>query len=186
MKCEVLFIQGAGTETIAQEEPMVHALHQQLGPDFHIRHPVMPDADEPAYALWKGAIEKEIGAVAGPLILLGHSLGGSVLLKYFSETPVSENIAGLILFGMPFWGAAGWKYKEFELEEDKLQGLQALKGVYIYHSRSDEEVPLEHLDNYIHLLPAAQTRVLTEIDHSYKGAVNTIVEDINELVEAIR
>lgn len=185
MKCHILFIQGAGTETIALEEPMVHALHQQLGSEFHIRHPGMPEADAPAYGLWKAAIEKEIGAVTGPLILLGHSLGGSVLLKYFSEVPVPENVLGLILFGMPFWGAAGWKYKEFELDEEKLHGLKVLKGIYIYHSRSDEEVPFEHLDHYLRILPAAQSRVLTAIDHSYKGAVNIIVKDINELAEGI-
>ncbi len=185
MKCEIIFIQGAGTETVAMEEPMVGALHEQLGADFHIRHPPMPEADAPDYSLWKEKIEREINAATGPVIFLGHSLGGSILLKYFTEMPIPEQVIGLILFGMPFWGAAHWKYPDFELDPDKAGRLKMLKGIYLYHSEADEEVPFAHLELYRQLLPEAQSRAFSSLDHSYSGAVEDMAGDIAELRKGI-
>nr|WP_235788441.1 alpha/beta hydrolase [Salipaludibacillus sp. CUR1] len=45
----------------------------------------MPNPENPEYILWKKQLEKELDKLNGDVILVGHSLGGSVLLKYLSE-----------------------------------------------------------------------------------------------------
>jgi hypothetical protein len=47
-------------------------------------------------------------------ILIGHSLGGSFLLKYVSEEKIGKTIAGIFLIATPYWGGAGWQYEGYE------------------------------------------------------------------------
>lgn len=181
MKYEVLFIQGAGEETVAMEEPVVNLLHKSLGPDYHIRHPLMPEAGNPRYEAWKESIKAELAAAKVPVILLGHSLGGSVLLKMFAHEPVPANVPGLVLMGMPFWGAEDWKLDEFAISEAGFKKLSSLSPVYLYHSRDDEQVPFTHLEMYQEVLPLATVRIFSDTDHSYSDAVAQLSADIKAL-----
>jgi predicted alpha/beta hydrolase family esterase len=183
MKYEVLFIQGAGEETIAIEEPIVNMLHKSLGPDFRIRHPKMPDAGNPRYNEWKECIRQEIKAAAMPVILLGHALGGSILLKLFSQEPVPENVSGIILFGVPFWGAEDWKFEEFEIDEQSCSRLRKVQHICLLHSRDDEQIPYAHLEMYQRALPDVRVKTLSGIDHSYSGAVVEIKDAIMAFVD---
>lgn len=183
MRHEVLFIQGAGEETIAAEEPIVNMLHKNLGQDFHIRHPRMPDAGNPKYLSWKENIKQEIASAASSVILLGHSLGGSILLKLFSEEPVPENVLGMILFGVPFWGTEDWKFEEFEIDERSFKQLRTVRNIYLYHSRDDEEIPFSHLERYRRALPGAKIKILSGTDHTYSAAVEELANDIRLLAD---
>jgi hypothetical protein len=42
----------------------------------------MPNESDPDYEPWKGQIKKELAALEGKVMLIGHSLGSSFLLKY--------------------------------------------------------------------------------------------------------
>jgi predicted alpha/beta hydrolase family esterase len=65
----------------------------------------MPDPQNPRYAGWKVALGQELSALEGrPSILVGHSLGGSVLLKYLSEEGCPQGTTGLFVAAAPFWG----------------------------------------------------------------------------------
>ena len=74
----------------------------------------MPDEDEPEYAPWARHIDQELSTLEGPLILIGHSLGASILLKCLAETVLTPPIAGIFLIAAPFWGGAGWRYDGYE------------------------------------------------------------------------
>lgn len=181
MKYDILFIQGAGVEAIAEEEPLVQQLQQRLGDDFKLHHPPMPDGDNPQYASWKHFIAEEIKKFPH-VILIGHSFGGSVLLKHFAEDGVPDNYLGSILMGVPFWGEPDWEYEEFELRDDAGEKLSAVKNIFIYHSEDDQEVPFSHLTAYKKLLPGAVAREMKEIDHSYEGALDYFERDIRAMV----
>src|SRR3712207_5812170 len=104
----------------------------------------MPDADNPAYAAWKGRIARELAAPDGEVILVGHSLGGSLLLKYLSEENPERPVAGLFLIAAPHWGAEGWEVGEYALQDDFASKLPGELPVFLYHSRDDEVVPFAH------------------------------------------
>jgi predicted alpha/beta hydrolase family esterase len=82
------------------------------------------------------------------LILVGHSLGASVLLKYLSEEKPQAPLIGLFLLAAPYWGAPDWQVDEFTLKDKFVAWLPKDLPIYFYHNRDDEIVPLEHLACY--------------------------------------
>jgi uncharacterized protein len=75
------------------------------------------------------------------VILVGHSLGGSVLLKYLSEEKI-QLVAGLFLIAAPYWGAKHWQASEYRLQEDFTSNLLKELPISFYYSRDDDVVPL--------------------------------------------
>jgi uncharacterized protein len=63
----------------------------------------VPDEDRPVYEAWRERIAKELDAPEGEVIPLGHSLGGSILLKYLCEEEVEKPVVGLFLVATPYW-----------------------------------------------------------------------------------
>src|SRR5262245_42328900 len=82
----VLVIHGAGEPRRRKGklywEPL---LASGLGSGYRVRAPRMPRPDEPHYWAWARRIDQLIAKTKSP-ILVGHSFGASVLLKYLSET----------------------------------------------------------------------------------------------------
>jgi predicted alpha/beta hydrolase family esterase len=117
------------------------------------------ERESPEYADWKAQIASELAALEGEVILVGHSVGASVLLKYLSEVRVETPVAGLFLLAAPFWGADDfWKWDEVQLPQDIAAKLASISRIYFYHSRDDEIVPFAHLALYAARLPQATIR----------------------------
>ena len=181
MSYEILFIQGAGNLTTAQEQVIVDALRANLGDAFTITFPSIPDADEPTYRAWDDVLTTQLNNLSGKVILIGHSLGASVILKHFSMVPVPDKITGIILLGTPYWKNQDWDVSEYVIGDEFVANLRQLKHVYFYYSLDDEVIPYTHLESYQQLLPQANWRILSGVDHSYHGAITDVIKDIQEL-----
>ncbi len=118
MRRQVLFIHGGGEGAHEEDRKLAASLQDALGAAYDVRCPKMPDEDRPVYEAWKERIAKELDAPEGEMILVGHSLGGSILLKYLSEEEVEKPIAGLFLVATPYWGVEHWEVGEYALRED--------------------------------------------------------------------
>lgn len=182
MSYEILFIQGAGNVTREQEQVIVDALRINLGAAFTIIYPRMPDADYPTYMAWNDVLTTHLKNLSGKVILLGHSLGASIILKHFSSAPVPNKIIGMILFGPPYWKHQHWDVSEYVIEDKFIANLSKLKNIYFYYSLDDEVIPYTHLESYQQLLPQANWRIISGVDHSYHGAITDMIKDIQELV----
>ena len=91
-------------------------LGKSFGSDYEVIAPEMPDAaTDPHYVPWRNQIELELQRIEDPAVIVGHSFGGSVLLKYLTEGPPPRSIAGIFLVAVPFWGPEGWPYDEYAL-----------------------------------------------------------------------
>lgn len=185
MTYQILFIQGAGELTTEQEQVIVDALSSQLGGDFNILLPPIKDADAPTYQAWEDALTANLKKLSGKVILLGHSLGASVILKYFSMEPVPEKVIGMILFGVPYWKDQNWDVSEYVIADQFVDRLSKLDNVYFYHSTDDEVIPAHHFKTYQKMLPQAHWRVLSGMDHTYHGAVLFMVEDIHDMIDTL-
>jgi hypothetical protein len=102
--------------------------------------------------------------VKAPRILVGHSFGASVLLKYLSEAVRRPALAGLFLVATPFWGP---DFPEFALAPDFGVRLRDVSPLYLFHSRDDPEIPFEHLERYSRVLPHAIVRALDGRGHDF-------------------
>jgi uncharacterized protein len=177
---QVLFVHGAGGEAFEEDEALVRSLREALGPDFGVVYPEMPDADDPEFGKWSARISHELSALDGRVILVGHSLGASILLKYLSEERMEKPISGMFLIATPYWGTADWE-AEFKLREDFPAALPEDVPIFLYHSRDDEVVPFAHLALYASELPQAIVRKVDGRGHQFGDDLSEVAEDIARL-----
>jgi glyoxylase I family protein len=160
----ILVVHGAGEPRRRRGkvywEPL---LGDALGPGYLVKAPRMPRPDAPVYRPWARRIAGLIAGTGKP-ILVGHSFGASVLLKYLSEAIRRPVLAGLFLIATPFWGP---DFPEFALWPDFGERLRDLSPIYLYHSRDDPEVPFEHLERYSRVLSHAIVRVFDGRGHEF-------------------
>lgn len=106
----LLFIQGGGSEEdYAADKKLVDSLQQNLGEAYSLHYPSLPNESVPDFGRIK-QIGNEISLIGGEVILVGHSLGASMLLKYVSENEMRKKPIALFLISTPFWsGDEDWK-----------------------------------------------------------------------------
>src|SRR5512147_1879098 len=104
MKKQVLFIQGGGEGAYREDKELVKSLRDALGSEYNVLYPKMPEEENSGYEAWKEQISKELDALNDELILVAHSVGSSILLKYLTEENVEKSILGLFLIAAPYWG----------------------------------------------------------------------------------
>ena len=86
MPKQVLFVQGGGEGTHDEwDNKLVASLERELGSDYEIRYPRMPDEGSPQYGSWKVALQTEFGKLRDGAILIGHSIGGTILIAALAE-----------------------------------------------------------------------------------------------------
>ena len=77
-------------------------LTRDLGVDFEVITPKMPNSLNAKYIEWKIWFEKLIPFLEKEAVLVGHSLGGTFLAKYLSENKFPKKIPGTFLVAAPF------------------------------------------------------------------------------------
>jgi uncharacterized protein len=181
MNKQVLFIQGGGSEEdYIADKKLVNSLRRALGEGFEVHYPLLPTESAPDFGRVK-QIAGHIASIKAELILVGHSLGASMLLKYLSETGTQQYIKGLILLETPFWsGEEDWK-QGLKLAPNFAEKIPDGIPLYFYHSKDDKEVPFDHLQLYARALPQATIRVITSGGHQLNDDLSLVAEDIKAL-----
>ena len=174
----ILFIHGAGRGAHEIDNKLAESLQQALGTEYQVNNPQMPSEGAPAYPLWRDEITRQLSTYPDNLILVGHSLGGSVLLKYLSEEPVHNTLGGLFVAAAPFWGAPDWDVDEYKLSSDFASRLPEGLPIYLYHSRDDEVVTFSHLALYAQKLPQATIREVDKGGHQFNDDLSIVARDI--------
>ena len=100
-----------------------------------------------------------------------------MLLKYLAEGTYQRPIAGLFLVSVPYWGKQDWEL-EYAVPDDFASHLPSIRQLFLYHSRSDEEVPFSSLRRYQEKLPQATARVLDGKEHSFIEGLPLLAQDI--------
>jgi uncharacterized protein len=181
MRKRVLFIHGGGEGAYEEDRQLAASLQDVLGAAYDVRCPKMPHEDLPVYQAWKGRIAKELDALEGEVVLVGHSLGGSILLKYLSEEEVEKPVAGLFLVAVPYWGVEDWEVGEYALREDFASKILREMMVFLFHSRDDEVVPFTHAALYAEKLPRATVREFDGRGHQFDNDLSEVARDIGRL-----
>ena len=180
MSKHVLFIQGGGEEDYAADAKLVASLQKILGEAYVVHYPRLPDESEPDFGR-KQQISEEISLIKGEIILAGHSLGASMLLKYLSEGQVRHEIAGVFLISTPFWqGDEDWK-QGLKLHKDFASKLPKNVPFFLYHTKDDDVVPFENLALYAQYMPQATVRAIDGGGHQVNNDLSVVAKDINSL-----
>ncbi len=181
MKKQVLFIHGGGEGAHQEDKKLAASLQDVLGAAYDVLCPKMPNEDSPEYEAWKVQIAQELTALDGEVILVGHSLGASILLKYLSEAKVEKPVAGIFLVAPPYWGTEDWEVSEYALQKDFASKLPERLPVFFYHSRDDEWVPFAHLALYTEKFPRATVHEFDGRGHQFDDDLSEVARDIERL-----
>ena len=139
-------------------------------------------ATEPHYEPWRDRLASELEALGSGTIVFGHSLGGSVALKYCAERGFDERVAGLVSAATPLWGTEEDWELEWALPEGWPDQGPALPPTFLFHSRDDTEIPFAHLDLYAKRLPEAGVHPLDGCGLLYdRGDLSPIVSAVRSL-----
>lgn len=180
MTKQILFIHGGGGEGAYEEDGiLVASLRNALASAYKVHYPKMPLEESAGYADWKAQIAIELSALDSEVILVAHSVGGSILLKYLTEEQVENPIAGLFLLAAPYFGGdENWNYPEMNLPQNFAAKLPSISRIFLYHSRDDEVVPFAHLALYAAKLPQAIVRIFDSRGHQFGNDLTEVTEDI--------
>lgn len=181
MKKQVLFIQGAGEGAYEEDAKLAASLQDALGTGYHVIYPKMPDESSPEDEAWITRISQELTLLDGKVILVGHSAGGAVLLKYLLKERVAKPIAGIFLIAMPYWSPEDEKDEEYTLHEGFASQLPKGVPIFLYHSRDDEWVPFAHLARYAEKIPQATIRKFDGRGHQFDDDLSEVAADIASL-----
>lgn len=180
MMKQVLFIQGAGEGAYEEDAKLAASLQEALGTEYHVIYPKMPDEENPEDEAWMTQIAEELASLTGDVILVGHSAGGGVLLKYLLKKDIHKPISGIFLISIPYWGPED-EQREYTLHAGFASRLPNGVPIFLYHSRDDEWVPFAHLGIYAEKIPQAVVREFDGRGHQFKNDLSEIAMDIKSL-----
>jgi len=182
MKKQILFIQGGGAGTHDEwDNKLVDSLRRELGPGYDVRYPRMPNEADPSYTLWKAALAEEIAGLDDGAVLMGHSVGGTILINALAEAPPNRKLAGVFLIAAPFVGAGGWPSDDIEPTADLGARLPPRTPVHLYHGSEDDTAPFAHLDLYERAIPDAIAHRLPGRDHQLNNNLAEVAAGVRAL-----
>ena len=130
MTTQVLFIQGGGENVHDKwDNRIVDSLERELGRDYAVRYPRMPHEAEPAYAAWKAALKRQFDRLDDGAILIGHSIGGTILIRTLADEPPRRTCAG----------------RGHRTTLDLGARLSPRTPIYLYHGSKDDTAPVAHV-----------------------------------------
>jgi predicted alpha/beta hydrolase family esterase len=177
---QILFIQGGGAGAHDEwDDKLVESLRRELGGEYEVRYPRMPDEGDPSYARWSTAIRREMTGLDGGAVVAAHSVGAAILINALAEQPLGNGLGVIVLIAAPFVGEGGWPSEEFKLTSDLGAKLPPGARVHVFHGLRDETVPPSHASLYALAIPQAHVHQLPGRDHQLNN-------DLSEVAEAIR
>ena len=169
-------------EWIQSRKDWKNELQQELGHDFTVYTPQMPNKQNAQYSEWKILFEKIVNLLDENFILIGYSLGSIFLVKYLSENTVNKKIKKTFLLGTPF-DNVGMDHEPLLsfLRIGDLKKLEDQAGeLFFYHSEDDFAVPFDHLEKYRKELPNANYQKFKDRNHFLQESIPELTSDIKK------
>jgi len=179
---QVLFVQGGGAGTHDEwDDKLVDSLRHELGNGFELRYPRMPDEGDPRASTWVPVIRQEIASLDVGAVLVGHSVGATILVHALADHTPARPLAAIVLLAAPFVGTGGWPGDEFELSDDLGDRLPRGVPVHLVYGSADDTVPPAHAELYARAIPQAQLHLLPGRDHQLGNDLGVVAEMIRAL-----
>lgn len=183
MSKHVIFFQGgAGQEDHDADAKLVASLKVALGSAWSVHYPLLPEGEAPDFGRRK-QIHREISESEDEVVLVGHSLGASMLLAYLSENKAGKKIAGIFLISTPFWSGDEEWVEAFKLQPDFAERLDRETPLFFYHCHDDEVVPFAQLAIYKQKLPWASFHEIPAGGHQLNNDLTMVADDIRSMYQ---
>ncbi len=179
---QVLFVQGGGQDVHEHwDDKLVDSLRRTLGPGYEVRYPMMPNEADPRFATWQRALETEFAALENGAVVVGHSVGGTILINALADRAPKVALGAIVLIAAPFIGEGGWTSDDIKPRSDLAARLPRGVPIFVYHGDEDEIAPPVHAELYATAIPTAYVRRLAGRDHQLNDDLSEVGSDIREL-----
>lgn len=158
-------------------------LAEDLGENYEVFMPAMPNKQNAKYEEWKIWFERHFEHLRNNVVLIGCSLGSMFLAKYLGENELPVKIKALYLMATPVRDDEDFEDKEsgdFRFYLREVSSLtRKVDKVFILHSKDDFLVPYSHGVMLHKGLPGSELITFTDKNHF-------LVEELPELIEHIK
>jgi uncharacterized protein len=143
--------------------------------------PQLPDAENPNEQAWNEALLEEVRTVDDETIVVGHSLGGAMALRFLEAVEARSTPRACLLISTP-WMIRSEKFRGFFLSELDFEVLMwKVSRFAVLHSKEDDVIPFDHAQKYEKVLHAKLYE--TEGAGHFKGeSYPIILKAIDDLV----
>ncbi len=141
------------------------SLSKNLGNDFDVLVPPMPNNKNAKYNEWEIWFSKIAELLDDRVVLVGHSLGGIFLAKYLSENDFPKNIIATFLIAAPYDEFTGGTLEDFNFTTNLKRFNEQGGNIFLYFSKDDYCVPFSELEKYKTELPNAKEVVFSDKQH---------------------
>ncbi|MFA9262734.1 MAG: alpha/beta fold hydrolase [Undibacterium sp.] len=160
------------------------SLSSSLGDHFSVYAPSMPNKWDARYEQWKLWFEKVMALMGDEVILVGHSLGGTFLVKYLSTEHCPKKVRAVFLVA-PCYDEVGRGNREylgnFLPPKEKQLLTEQVRDIFFYHSEDDDVVPFSSLADYQRDCTTATYRTFKDRGHFLGEEFPELVQDILSL-----
>ena len=147
----------------------------QQAVDCDVLLPTMPNGFNAVYDEWVIYFEKILPMLTDGVTLVGHSLGGMFLAKYFHTHRLEEKVHRIVLVAARYGGDENGSFVVASAK-----GVEnSAREVHLFHSEDDPLVPYADMAKFKHDIPSA-------IVHSFKSRGHFIDSTFPEMLELIR
>lgn len=161
-------------------------LQEDLGNNYKVFNPIMPNARNAKYMEWKIWLKKYFPYLQDNIILTGMSLGAIFWAKYLSENKFPVKISQLHLVAGPFDNDScvlsegeSCDLIDFNHNGDLSLIEKQVPKIFIYHSKDDDVVGFDSLNKFAKALPSAKI-------FAFDGYGHFSVEKFPEILDNIK
>lgn len=174
----IVFVHSAGVQSeTGGSNPLIRKTKEKTS-DYIWHAKEYPRDAGQIYDNWVKVLIESLNEVPTnePVILIGHSFGGTVITKYLTENKVQHQIEKIILIGSPFFGCD----EKFSDTQNMITGtLQVAAPLYHIQSVDDDRVNIKHQDCWKEAFPEIQLITEQHGKHEFHdgiAALNNILK----------
>ena len=114
--------------------------------------------------------------------ILGHSMGGTFLVKYLAENDFPKKVAATFLVAAPYYEKGpDYSLADFKLPENLEKFKKQAGRTFFYHSEDDPIVSLKDFEGYKQNLNDAMGRVFKNRGHFLNESFPELIEDLKSI-----
>ncbi|MFK7779684.1 MAG: alpha/beta hydrolase [Candidatus Gracilibacteria bacterium] len=155
-----------------------NSLAPDLGEDFFLMNPKMPNKNFADYNERKIMFEKTFPYLENDIILVGHSMGGTFLIKYLEENNFPVKIKKIIIISGAFKDSPGDVIGNFNFDKTLLNLKKYENDIIFYQSKDDFVVPFSDLEDYRKIFPNSQYNIFENRGHFIDETFPELIEQI--------
>ncbi|WP_414055874.1 serine aminopeptidase domain-containing protein [Macrococcus equi] len=169
----IVFVHSAGVQSVSTgSNPLIRETKARTG-EFAWHMSEYPRDVGQIYDNWVKVFIKSLEEVPvdEPVILIGHSFGGTVITKYLTENEVNHQIEKIIMIGSPFFGCD----ERFNDPQNIITGeLKVAAPIYHIQSIDDDRVDISHQQCFKDAFPELQTITETSGKHEFHDGIQSL------------